>query len=458
LKENSTRITLIGAGLAGSLLAIYLVKKGFRVEIYERRPDMRKVDISAGRSINMAVSVRGIHALKEVGLDRAILEQAIPMRGRMIHAITGELSFHPYGKAEHEFINSISRGQLNMMLMDEAEKYDNVTIHFKQKCLGMDFRTNELKLQNEETGELSWVAVNIVIGTDGSASAIRTDMSRIGRFNLSQQYLEHGYKELTISPGPNGAFPMEKNALHIWPRGTYMLIALPNPDGSFTCTLFFPFEGEFSFATLNTEEKVLDFFKMQFPDAVPLMPTLVKDFFTNPTGSLVTIKCAPWSVGDKALLLGDAAHAIVPFFGQGMNCAFEDCTYLNACIEKYGTNWQKVFQEYEKLRKANTDAIADMALENFIEMRDQVADAAFLLRKQVEFALEEKYPARFIPRYSMVSFHRIPYSVAYTRGEIQERILRELCRSIESVEELDWGKAEALVSEQLTRISEGELD
>ncbi|MFQ5637529.1 MAG: FAD-dependent oxidoreductase [bacterium] len=454
---NSDKITIIGAGLSGSLLAIYLAKRGLHVEVYERRPDMRKANISAGRSINMAVSVRGIHALKEVGLDKTILQQAIPMKGRMLHSIEGELSFHPYGKAEHEYINSISRGQLNRVLMDEAEK-QQVALHFNQKCLGMDFRSSELKLQNEETGTVANLAVNTVIGADGSASAIRADMSRVGRFNLSQQYLEHGYKELTIPPGPDSRFLLEKNALHIWPRGAYMLIALPNLDGSFTCTLFFPFDGEFSFATLNNEKQVLDFFTSRFPDAVPLMPTLTEDFFANPTGSLATIKCSPWSVEDKALLLGDAAHAIVPFFGQGMNCCFEDCTYLNECIEKHGTDWRKVFAEIEKLRKVNSDTIADMALENFIEMRDSVADEAFLLRKQVEFALEEKFPDRFIPRYSMVSFHRIPYSVAYARGEIQERILRELCQSITSVEELDWQKAEALISEQLTRISEEELD
>ncbi len=442
-------ITLIGAGLSGSLLAIYLARRGFQVEVYERRPDMRKVAIPAGRSINMAVSVRGIHALEQVGLDQTVLKQAIPMRGRMVHDLDGQLTLHPYGRMPSEVIHSISRAGLNMILMNAAEGHANVRFHFNKKAIGYDFRTSTLTWQGRETGTVHTRKTRPVIATDGSASAIRADMSRVGRFNLSQQYLEHGYKELMIPPGPDGAFRMEKHALHIWPRGTYMLIALPNQDGSFTCTLFFPFEGEFSFASLDTAEKVRRFFETQFPDAVPLMPTLTSDFFANPTGSLVTIKCYPWHVANQALLLGDAAHAIVPFFGQGMNCAFEDCTVLDACIEAHGDDWERVFREFEQQRKPNTDAIADMALENFIEMRDRVADTRFLLRKQVEFALEEKYPRHFIPRYSMVSFHRIPYAVAQERGAIQDGILEELCAGLDDLEHLDWARAETLVQARL---------
>lgn len=443
------KITLIGAGLAGSLLAIYLAKRGFQVEIYERRPDMRTAKISAGRSINLALSARGIHALKEVGLHEEIMKIAIPMKGRMIHALDGTLTFQPYGKNESEVIHATSRGQLNMRLMDAAEKHKGVKIHFNATCAGMNLKTGDLGLHNEISGE-DWVMpTQTVIGTDGSASAIRIEMLKAGRFNFSQQYLEHGYKELTIPSGQNGEFLLEKNALHIWPRGTFMLIALPNMDGSFTCTFFFPFEGQQSFAMLDTGEKLLSFFQKQFPDAVPLMPAIVEDFFANPTGAMVTIKCDPWHVEDKVALLGDAAHAIVPFFGQGMNCAFEDCTYLDQCIAKHGDDWKKVFEEYEGLRKINADAIADMALENFVEMRDRTADPNFLLKKKVEQALEDKFPELFIPKYSMVSFHRLPYAAALAKGTVQDKILADLCSSIHSVEELDWQKAETLIKKTL---------
>jgi kynurenine 3-monooxygenase len=451
-KNQSDKITLIGAGLAGSLLAIYLAKRGIAVEIFERRPDMRKEKISAGRSINLAISTRGIYALSEVGLQEKIMKLAIPMKGRMMHSIKGELSFHPYGKDESEVINSISRAELNQALMNEAEK-QGATIHFNQRCTGMNFDSGELFLHHEQRGADSTIPTRTVIGTDGSASAIRLDMQKVGRFNFSQEFIEHGYKELAIPPGPDGQFVMEKHALHIWPRRSFMLIALPNLDGSFTCTLFFPFEGEPSFASLNSEKAVLNFFQTQFPDAVLLMPTLLEDFFTNPTGSLVTIKCQPWHLENKALLLGDAAHAIVPFFGQGMNCAFEDCTVLNDCLQQHSPNWRTVFEEFEKLRKANTDAIAEMALENFIEMRDLVADPQFLLKKQIELALEEKYPHKFIPRYSMVSFHRIPYLVALERGKIQDRILLELCQSITNAAEVDWRRADQLINQELPDFS-----
>jgi kynurenine 3-monooxygenase len=445
------RITLIGAGLAGSLLAIYLAKRGFKVDVYERRPDMRKTKISAGRSINLALSARGIHALKEVGLHEEIMKIAIPMKGRMIHALDGKLTFQPYGRLEHEVIYATSRAQLNICLMDEAERQEGVRIYFDQTCTGMNLKTGEVSLHDESSGEDKTIQASTVIGTDGSASAIRLELLKTGRFNFSQQYLEHGYKELLIPAGPNGEFLLEKNALHIWPRHTYMLIALPNLDGSFTCTFFFPFEGEESFASLNTEEKVMSFFQKQFSDAVPLMPTLLDDFFNNPTGAMVTIKCKPWHIEDKVVLLGDAAHAIVPFFGQGMNCAFEDCTYLDQCIAKDGNDWKKVFEEYEELRIINTDAIADMALENFIEMRDHTADPKFLLKKKVEHAIEEKYPEIFIPKYSMVSFRRIPYSVALAKGKIQDKILNELTASINSVDEMEWKKADLLIKKDLSR-------
>jgi len=441
---SQNQITLIGAGLAGSLLSIYLAKRGFEVEIFERRPDMRSAEISAGRSINLALSVRGLHALEKVGLKERIMQIAIPMKGRMLHSLTGELNLVPYGRKESEVINSVSRAELNMQLMSAAEQ-QGVEIHFNQKCTGMDFESGELKLHDEVTNQDSVTQREIVIGTDGSASAIRNDMARALDGNFTKDDLEHGYKELTLPAGRNGQFLLEKNALHIWPRQSYMLIALPNSDGSFTCTLFFPMRGDLSFESLKTKKAVLAFFKEQFPDAFELMPALVEDFFTNPTGALATIRCQPWHLAGKACLLGDAAHAIVPFFGQGINCGFEDCTVLDECIEKQSGDWQKIFQKFGTLRKINTDAIAELSLTNYFEMRDHVADSKFALKKQVEFALEEKYPEKFIPKYSMVSFHRIPYSVALAKGKVQEKILAELCAAITSVEDLDWQRADELI-------------
>jgi len=289
----------------------------------------------------------------------------------------------------------------------------------------------------------------VTIGCDGSASAIRGEMLKMTRFNFSQQYLDYGYKELTIPAGPDGRHVLATHALHIWPRGNYMLIALPNVDGTFACILFLPFEGQDSFAQLTTPSAVTDFFRSRFPDTVSLMPDLADNFFGNPTGAMVTIKCAPWHVEGRSLLLGDAAHAIVPFFGQGINCGFEDCTNLLELLDRHGADWERVFREFESARRVNTDAIADLALENFVEMRDRVADPRFLLRKKVELALEAKYPQRFVPKYAMVTFHRVPYATALRRGEVQDRLLSELCDPIERVEDLDWSKAQKLILGQL---------
>ncbi len=441
------KITLIGAGPTGSLLAIYLARRGFAVELFERRPDMRKVTIGGGRSINLALSVRGLHSLREAGLFERIMSIAVPMKGRMMHAVNGDLTFQRYGKDDSEVIYAVLRSELNKTLVDAAEQHEGVTIHFNQRCTGMDFKTGELELRDEATGATRVLPAEVVIGTDGSASAIRTDMLKIGLFNFSQQYLEHGYKELIIPGGLNGAYQMEKHALHIWPRQTFMLIALPNIDGSFAGIFFFQHDGEPSFASLDSETKVFEFFQRQFLDVVSLMPDLRESYFANPTGAMMTIKCAPWHFEDKVLLMGDAAHAIVPFFGQGVNCCFEDCTYFNECLERHGANWQNVFEEFERLRKPNTDAIADLALENFIEMRDRVADPKFLLKKKVEQALEQRFPEIFVPKYSLVTFRRVPYLYALERGKVQDGILGELCREIERVEELNWEQAEAVVKQ-----------
>jgi kynurenine 3-monooxygenase len=305
-------------------------------------------------------------------------------------------------------------------------------------------------LRNEETGEETAREAGVVIGCDGSASVIRAEMLKLSRFNFSQEYLDYGYKELTIPASPEGKHRLETHALHIWPRGNHMLIALPNIDGTFACILFLPFDNAESFASLTTAKEVIAFFESRFPDALKLMPQLAENYFANPVGTMVTIKCSPWWVEGKALLLGDAAHAIVPFFGQGLNCGFEDCTFLMELLDRHGLDWARVFMEFENERKTNTDAIADMAIENFTEMRDRVADSRFLFRKRVELALEAKYPDRFVPKYAMVTFHRIPYAVALARGAVQDRMLADLCESIDRVEELDWNKADRLIRRDLT--------
>jgi kynurenine 3-monooxygenase len=462
-------ITLVGSGLTGPLLAMELKKRGHGVRLYERRPDMRKVKISAGRSINLALSTRGIHALRAAGIWSEMQKIIVPMRGRMMHSVTGELTFMPYGKDASEVINSISRAELNIALMNAAEAH-GVPIEFNQRCVGYDARTGELRLRDEESGKEREVASERVIGTDGAASAIRLAMqTTLPRFNLSQQYLDYGYKELTIPARKDGGHQLEKNALHIWPRGNLMLIALPNIDGTFGCILFLPFEGKGSFAELDSDAKVRVFFEAQFPDALRLMPGLIDNYNANPVGTMVTIKCSPWHMDARALLLGDAAHAIVPFFGQGLNCAFEDVTVLLEMLdganergrdaratagETSALHWEQLFREFEAARKQNTDAIADLALENFVEMRDKVADPRFLFRKKVELALEARYPGHFVPKYAMVTFHRLPYSVALSRGRIQDRMLGELCDGIEQVEQLDWKRAEALIQRELAPLGE----
>jgi kynurenine 3-monooxygenase len=447
-------VTLIGAGLNGPLLAIGLVRRGFNVQIFERRPDLRHGSISAGRSINLAISTRGIHALSQAGLWSGMQKIIIPMKGRMMHAVNSGLTFQPYGKDDAEVINSISRADLNIALLNAAEA-DGVRIWFEQRCTGVNLKTGDVQLRAEQSGGTGTVNCRVVIGCDGSASVLRNSMLKRTLFNFSQQYLDYGYKELTIPSVGNGRHALEENALHIWPRGNFMLIALPNIDGSFACILFLPFEGSDSFAQLRSPSSVMEFFRSKFPDAAPLMPNLTDNFFANPTGSMVTIKCAPWHVDGLCLLLGDAAHAIVPFFGQGINCGFEDCTHFFELLDRYGADWERVFTEFERARKINTDAIADLAVENFVEMRDRVADPRFLFRKKIELALQAKYPRLFVPKYAMVTFHRIPYSIAMTRGIVQDRMLAELCDGIDRIEDLDWLKADRMIRSELTPLELG---
>jgi kynurenine 3-monooxygenase len=460
-----SNVVIIGAGLAGSLLAIYLARRGYAVDIFEARGDMRLEEVAAGRSINLALSDRGIAALREVGMDEYMLAEAVPMYGRMIHSISGETKLLPYSGRPGEYINSVSRAGLNIALMNEAQKYPGVNFVFNERCSDLDCRSGEVTFESGRSRR-----ADTVIATDGAGSAVRQSMeAQLDGFEASSVFLEHGYKELHIPPGEGGGFQLEKNALHIWPRHQFMMIALPNADGSFTCTLFLarksspPSEGGVaaasadgmvlsegnrpadtrgtdlspSFDQLTDADSLLTFFRQEFPDAVPLMPTLVEDFFDNPTGELGTLKCWPWSVGGKALLLGDSAHAVVPFYGQGMNCAFEDVRVLDSLIEKHGADWQTVYAEYGELRKVNTDAIADMAEENFYEMRDRVAEPIFQRKREVETKLEQTYTDYF-SKYSMVTFREdLPYSVAKERGNKQDNLLMWICARVEDISKLD---------------------
>ncbi|MEW6055019.1 MAG: NAD(P)/FAD-dependent oxidoreductase [Bdellovibrionota bacterium] len=448
-RKTSKSISIVGAGPVGSLLAVFLSRRGHKVTLFERRPDMRKETISAGRSINLAVSTRGLHALSQLGLEEEVLKQAIPMRGRLMHAVQGNLTFQAYGKEESEFINSVSRGALNKLLLSKAEESSHAKVVFNERVTGADFETSTLHLKNERTGERTEFTSDFIIGTDGSASAVRSEMLRRPGYVSSEEKLNYGYKELHIAPAERGGFRLEKNALHIWPRGTFMLIALPNHDGSFTCTLFLPFEGMMGFSALNTAREISSFFEGNFPDVVPLLPDLSRMFFENPTGHMVTVKCYPWSVVGRALLMGDAAHAIVPFFGQGMNCGFEDCTVLMDCLDECREDFTGAFHLFEKRRKPNSDAIADMAVENFTEMRDKVGDPRFLLEKAIEKRLQEKFPNRYISRYALVTFRREPYRFAYEAGIAQNEILNELCQGISTAEQLDLEKADQLIREKL---------
>jgi kynurenine 3-monooxygenase len=426
--KKELHIAITGAGLVGSLLAIYLKNRGYQVSVFERRNDMRKNAGYEGRSINLALSNRGIRALEEVGLAEELKKEAIPMHGRMIHDLQGHLNFQPYGKAG-QYINSISRSGLNKVLMTKAESL-GVEFHFEQRVTAVDFEKTELTIQHS-TFNIQHSPFDLIIGSDGAFSAVRLAMQFTDQFNFSQSYIEHGYKELHIPTGVAGSFQMEKNALHIWPRESYMLIALPNPDGSFTLTLFFPFTGETSFETLSTKEKVTDFFKSVFPDAYALMPQLLEEFFQNPSSSLVTMRCYPW-VRNKTLLIGDAAHAIVPFYGQGMNAGFEDCRVLNQLLDQFADDWDQVLPSFQEIRKPNADAIAKLALDNFVEMRDLVNDADFILRKKIESKLHELFPEKWIPLYSMVTFHEnIPYSVAYETGQKQKRIMEGVLKQLD---------------------------
>jgi len=418
------KFILIGSGLAGGLLAAYFGRRGYEVDLYERRADPREGNTVGGRSINLALSTRGIHALEQLGIAGEVLQHAIPMRGRMIHDKSGELHFSPYDRDPSKHINSIGRVALNTTVIEAAQRYQNVRVHFNHRCTDVDLESATSQLLNTSTSQLIQASGDAVIGVDGAFSAVRQAMQKkLDRFAYDETYLAHGYKELTIPPAADGSWLMEKEALHIWPRKSFMMIALPNPDGSFTCTLFWEFKGPRSFETTKTDDDVRRFFDEEFPDAVPLMPTLLEEYRTNPTGSLVTIRCAPWYHRDKVALVGDAAHAVVPFYGQGMNAAFEDCVVLDECLAEFPDNREIAFAEYFSRRKKNADALADLAVHNFIEMRDKTASKTFRAKKKLDHLLEGLLPGIYLPLYSMVTFTRIPYDEAARRARRQDRIV-----------------------------------
>lgn len=419
-------VTILGAGLVGSVLAVLLRKRGYAVTVYERRPDMRKEAIGAGRSINMAMSNRGWKALELAGLRQEIEQIAIPMPGRFLHQPDGSSAFQAYGK-NGEAIYSVSRGMLNKKLMDLAEAQGAV-IKFNRRCTHVDIPHNIIYIEQPD-GEPTPVTCDLLFGADGAFSALRTAMSFTDRTNFSQYYIEAGYKELSIPAGPGGSWLIEKNALHIWPRNNYMMIALPNTDGSFTCTLFFPFEGQPSFDTVKTKEEVKALFEAQFPDALALMPTLFDDYAHNPVSSLITTKIFPWAYKDQSCLIGDAAHAIVPFYGQGMNAGFEDCSVLTALMDTHGEDWTSILEAFQQQRKPNGDAVADLALANFIEMRDKVADPVFLERKKIEKDLGLRFKGRFNSVYEMVSFSHTPYAYALRCTRAQDRLLEQIMKA-----------------------------
>ena len=428
------KFVLIGSGLAGGLLTAYLGRRGYDVDLYERRADPREGNIVGGRSINLALSTRGIHALEQLGIADEVLRHAIPMRGRMIHPATAGQApiFVSYDVDPNKHINSIGRAALNTTVIEAAQRYPNVRVHFNHRCTDVDLDSATAHLVDSSVAaavsaanqQLVHARGDAVIGVDGAFSAVRQSMQKkLEKFDYDENYLAHGYKELTIPPAPDGGWQMEKEALHIWPRKSFMMIALPNPDGSFTCTLFWEFEGPRSFATTKTDDDVRRFFDEEFPDAVPLMPTLLEDFKQNPTGSLVTVRCAPWFYKDKIALVGDAAHAVVPFYGQGMNAAFEDCVVLDECLAQFPDNRERAFAEYFSRRKENADALANLAVENFIEMRDKTASRAFRAKKKLDHLLEGLLPGIYLPLYTMVTFTRIPYATAARRARVQDRIV-----------------------------------
>ncbi|MEM9829580.1 MAG: NAD(P)/FAD-dependent oxidoreductase [Bacteroidota bacterium] len=436
-------ITILGAGLSGALLSALLAQQGYRVQLFEKRADPRKFGLEEGRSINLALSHRGWSALEQAGLREKVQSQAIAMRGRMMHDESGRLSFQPYGTDE-QAIYSVSRLGLNQLLVDEAEKA-GAELRFEHRCEEIYLKQGQALIHDLKAKESLLTESDLLVGADGAFSMLRTAMQKTPRYNYSQSYIEHGYKELSIPPY-NGEFALEPSALHIWPRGGYMLIALPNADKSFTCTLFLAYQGAESFAKLTTPAEVNRFFEQRFPDALTIMPQLTEEFFQNPTSDLVTIKCDPWSRYGKNVLIGDAAHAIVPFYGQGMNAGFEDCRIFMDLLKEYGGDYHQMISRFQELRKPDADAVAELALHNFIEMRDLVGDREFLERKKIEAELHHRFPDRWVPLYTMVTFTNMRYSEALQIGQQQDRIMRQVMKHYDYASELTDQDYERIVT------------
>ena len=438
---------IAGAGPAGALMAIFLRRRNLPVTLYERRSDPRSAPVETGRSINLAMAARGIDALKRAGVFPQIRDSLIPMRGRMIHELNGHTSLQSYGQRPEEIIHSISRNRLNEILIDVATREFGAAIHFEQELQDFDPVRGIARIRRSASTTCEDIAIERLIAADGAGSAIRTQLQARGLCRVQSEFLEHAYKELTIPAESSGAYVMEREALHIWPRGNFMLIALPNPDGSFTATLFLQAQ---RFDELREPGQIDRFLTAYFPDAAALMPDRLTEFQRNPTGLLGTVHARPWHAGDSVLLLGDAAHAIVPFHGQGMNCCFEDCVELDGLLDRHHS-WSALFQEFEQLRRPNTDAIAAMAIENYLEMRERVADARYQLQKLLSLELEKRHPRQFIPRYSMVSFHpEIGYATAAARGNVQQRILDDLTQHATDLAQIDYASAAAQISASLS--------
>jgi len=444
-----SQFSVIGAGLVGSLLSVYLGERGHRITVFDRRPDFRTLGAGGGRSINLALSDRGLLALEGAGLKEAVLPLCLPMHGRMIHDLEGAQHFQPYGKSG-QFIRSVSRGELNLLMMQAADTHPNVDFQFEHSCLDFNLENGDLHLRDEAAGSNYTLRPELIFGTDGAFSALRSSLQRRPRFDYQQDYLAHGYKELTIPPAADGGWRMDPEALHIWPRQSFMLIALPNLDGSFTCTLFAPFDGADGFDAIQTPAQAEAYFERFFSDAKALMPSLLHDYFQNPTSALVTVRCYPWAY-KNTLLLGDSAHAIVPFYGQGMNAGFEDCGALARLMDLPGKDWTTLFRAFEQERKPNADAIAELAKRNFLEMRDKVADPRFLLQKKIAAQVAERHPDRFTPVYSLVTFSDKPYVTALAEMDRQQALFDRMFAWPDFEKQWQdeyWDRIEALLLER----------
>ena len=453
MSDKSRHITIVGAGLAGALLGALLARQGWKVDIYERRNDPREQGYEGGRSINMALAERGRHALQQAGCEDPVMARTVMMRGRMVHFSDGSQQLQRYGRDDSEVIWSVHRGNLNVTLLDHAEAC-GATLHFNRRLERLDFEAGTARfIDDADGGKAHEAAFEVVIGADGAGSAVRAQMARETKLGERFEPLGHSYKELEIPPGDDGQFRIEPNALHIWPRDDYMCIALPNDSGNFTVTLFMPNEGRPGFDTVRTAQEARALFEREFPDALELMPGFTEDWGRNPVSPLGSLYLERWRLYGRAVLVGDAAHAMVPFHGQGMNCALEDCVSLARHIDE-APDLAAAFTAYENERRPNAEAIQLMALENYREMRDRVDDADYLLQRELELRLQQRHPERFVPRYAMVTFMRIPYAVALERARVQNELLVEATEGLESLETLDWEALDGKIKDRLEPLTE----